>query len=64
MVRNRKIKKKYYGEPAKKQKFDSFGQLFLLAYADRYVMCRRPGAMPFVMPVGDWDALSDVPIQA
>lgn len=29
----------------------------MMAMKDGYVMCRRPGAMPFVMAVKDWDAL-------
>ncbi len=39
-------------------KFDG-GKITQMARADGYVMCRRPHCMPFVMSVGDFDAMSD-----
>lgn len=52
----KKARKKYYGEP-EKTKTDEVGQLFLLAFAAGYVMCRRPAGVPFVLSVREWDAI-------
>lgn len=36
------------------KRFDSRGELRLMAQADGYAMVRRPGCMPFVMSFSDW----------
>lgn len=36
---------------------DDTGPLRILASAERYVMVRRPGAVPFVMALDKWDTL-------
>ena len=33
-------------------------RLRLMAHADGYVMVRHPGAIPFVLPVKEWEVLS------
>lgn len=35
------------------------GAVVLMAFADNYVMARRPGSMPFVMYKTEWENLSD-----
>jgi hypothetical protein len=35
---------------------DNFGRIVCMAVADGYVMCRRPGCMPFVKSVKEWNA--------
>lgn len=38
-------------------KMDERGLIVAMAYADRYVMCRRPYCMPFVLSIREWEAL-------
>jgi hypothetical protein len=33
---------------------DQYGEIRCMEYAENWVMCRRKGAMPFVMPVAKW----------
>jgi hypothetical protein len=57
LMAKKKPRGKYYGEP-EKIKTDDVCPLYLLAYADGYVMCRRQGEkMPFVIPVREWDLI-------
>lgn len=37
---------------------DWYGVIFLMAYADGYVMVRRPGCFPFAMKEKTWKALA------
>lgn len=37
---------------------DEYGPIRLLAVAEGYAMVRRPRAVPFVMPLGQWEALA------
>jgi hypothetical protein len=56
-VSKTKPRGKYRGEP-EKIKADDLGPLYLLAFADGYVMCRRQGEkLPFVVSVREWDAI-------
>lgn len=36
---------------------DGHGPLRIMASAEKYVMVRRPGCIPFVMTLAKWDAL-------
>lgn len=41
------------------------GPIKAMACADGYVMCRRPGCIPFVLTVKEWDRLPPAkPVQA
>jgi hypothetical protein len=39
-------------------RYDKFGKLTMMVYADGYVMCRRPGCMPIILIWKDWQKLS------
>lgn len=39
---------------------DQHGDIKFMAEADGYVMCRRPGCMPFVLSKKSWEALEKV----
>lgn len=43
-------------------RFDGHGRVRLMAVADNYVMCRRPGCIPFVLSVQKWNAMSREPL--
>lgn len=34
--------------------YDDIGRIVFMAYADKYVLCRRPGCIPFVMGIERW----------
>lgn len=36
------------------------GKVRFMAAADGYVMCRRPGCIPFVVPASDWNEWPEV----
>ncbi len=38
---------------------DQFGKLVCMAISDNYVMCRRPGSVPFVMPLQQWISIAN-----
>ena len=42
-------------------KYDEHGEIRVMAYADGYLMVRRPGKMPFILHYSEWDDLSDKP---
>lgn len=44
----------------KNVRYDQYGKLTAMAWADGYVMVRRPHAMPFVMALKAWNLLSEV----
>jgi hypothetical protein len=44
------------GKPRREERWRE-GVLRLMARADGWVMCRRPGYVPFVMPEREWDEL-------
>lgn len=39
-------------------RYDEFGKITLMVYAEGYVMCRRPGAAPMLKSWADWQKLS------
>ena len=43
-------------------RFDEHGELRFIAYADNWLMVRRPGAVPFTIYIKAWDALSKEPV--
>lgn len=43
-------------------RYDKYGKLTCMAWADGYVMVRRPRAHPFVMTMKAWQALPTAPI--
>lgn len=40
------------------RRFDRYGEFRLLAAAEGYVLFRRKGCVPGVMPIDEWDALA------
>jgi hypothetical protein len=49
-------------KPGDTIRYDGLGKLKLMAKVDGYVMLRRPKCMPFVRSVGQWNAMSAVPL--
>ena len=47
-------------EPEKR--FDGLGEIRLMAEADGYVMCRRPGCFPLIMSRKAWDEMRPLPL--
>jgi|HubBroStandDraft_2_1064218.scaffolds.fasta_scaffold355068_1 hypothetical protein len=45
-------------------RFDKHGKITCLAFAQNYVMARRPNAMPFVMSLDEWLSLPPVELGA
>jgi len=43
-------------------RYDSLGKITAMAWTDTYVMVRRPHAMPFVLSMKEWRAMSDMPL--
>lgn len=44
-------------------RYDEKGPFRLMAKAEGYVMCRRPGLMVTVKTVKEWEALSPAPVE-
>ena len=40
--------------PKGQRRFDNFGPIVLMAYADKYVMVRRPSCIPFTLHESKW----------
>lgn len=45
------------------RRYDRHGEFRVMATSDGWVMIRRPGCAPGVMPVKDWYALSGQPVE-
>lgn len=41
---------------------DRIGEMRLIAAADGYAMIRRPGSVPIVMPLAEWEAMPLMPV--
>lgn len=44
------------------ERYDKTGKIRIMTSADGYCMCRRPGAIPFVMKIKEWEKLSKQPL--
>lgn len=43
-------------------RYDRYGPRRVMAYAEGYVMCRRPGKMAHLWDLSDWNELSPDPL--
>lgn len=46
----------------RERRYDRYGPIVKMTEADNYVMLRRPGATPYVVPLKEWKLLSTEPV--